>query len=33
LNRPGFNPFRDTTGIAGYRRQLIMLRAMARRHI
>jgi phytoene/squalene synthetase len=33
LSRPGFNPFRDTTGIAGYRRQLIMLRAMARRHI
>ncbi len=33
LNRPGFNPFRDPAEIAGYRRQWIMLRAMARRRI
>jgi phytoene synthase len=28
LNRPGFDAFRDTTEIAGYRRQWIMLRAV-----
>jgi phytoene/squalene synthetase len=33
LSRSGFNPFRDSAEIAVYRRQWIMLRAMAQRHV
>jgi phytoene synthase len=33
MNRPGFNPFRDSTEIPAYRRQWIMLRATIRGHI
>jgi phytoene/squalene synthetase len=33
VSRSGFNPFRDSAEIAVYRRQWIMLRAMAQRHV
>ena len=33
MTRPGFNPFRDSTDVPVYRRQLAMLAAMLRRRV